>query len=588
MEDTMLELLEVCRQKEIYCMHNDVDDLIESALNSKLLLINLKSQRLDKKKQEVKNIIKQPTNCRTLIAIAPVLPTEEPKYFLSMGDEHLSTILEMELGEVIKSSVKNLVLIPKSLLNRDTLFDSSPKFDYLLKEFSCELAHINLIPPRIEEADFDLEEEIRLVENLLYDNSFPRPSDELNAEITDTIVKSLSKSPIPVEDSNSQMDEIDLFLATDDLMPSGIEYDDYDSKGEIHFLEELLSNYTLPLPKNESSNFDHHDDPSFFRPPPEPPDVKFFFDFEPNTGVLTAKVLEDISEHHVLRPKFLPSQPTLCPNIDTLLPFSFENEDKVFKPESLLNRDTLFDSSPKFDYLLEEFSGELAHINPISSGIKEADFDLEEEIRLVENLLYDNSFPRPSDELNAEINDTIVKSLSSSPIPVEDSNSQMDEIDLFIATDDLMPPGIEYDDYDSEGDIHFLEELLSNDNHLLPKNESSNFDHHDDPSFLRPPLKPPDVKFFFDFEPNTGVLTAKVLEDISEHHVLMPKVLPSQPTLCPNIDTLLLFSSKNEDKVFKHDQGLKRDDYKFVRDQGSEWKIKHASQAREASLHNYK
>nr|GEZ75973.1 hypothetical protein [Tanacetum cinerariifolium] len=45
-------------------------------------------------------------------AIATVLPTEEPEYSLSMGDEHLSTIPEMESGEVIKSSVKNLVQIP--------------------------------------------------------------------------------------------------------------------------------------------------------------------------------------------------------------------------------------------------------------------------------------------------------------------------------------------------------------------------------------------------------------------------------------------------------------------------------------------
>nr|GEY41233.1 hypothetical protein [Tanacetum cinerariifolium] len=36
-------------------------------------------------------------------AIAPVLPTEEPDNSLSMGDEHLSTILEMESDEVIKS-----------------------------------------------------------------------------------------------------------------------------------------------------------------------------------------------------------------------------------------------------------------------------------------------------------------------------------------------------------------------------------------------------------------------------------------------------------------------------------------------------
>nr|GFD35710.1 hypothetical protein [Tanacetum cinerariifolium] len=56
----MLELVEVCLQKEFHCMHNNVDDLIESALNSKLLSINLESQRLDKKKQEVKKIVEQP------------------------------------------------------------------------------------------------------------------------------------------------------------------------------------------------------------------------------------------------------------------------------------------------------------------------------------------------------------------------------------------------------------------------------------------------------------------------------------------------------------------------------------------------
>ncbi|GJQ89544.1 hypothetical protein Tco_0000683 [Tanacetum coccineum] len=121
--------------------------------------------------------------------------------------------------------------------------------------------------------------------------------------------------------------------------------------------------------------------------------------------------------------------------------------------ESLLNHDILIDSSPKFDYLLEEFSGELVHIDPIPPGIEKADFDLEEEIRLVENLLYDNSSPRPPEELNLEISDTIIESSSPSPIPVEDSDSHMEEIDLFLATHDSMPPGIEDDDYDSEGDI---------------------------------------------------------------------------------------------------------------------------------------
>ncbi|GJX44365.1 hypothetical protein Tco_0261041 [Tanacetum coccineum] len=183
MEDTMLDLLEICRQKELYCMHNNVEDLIESALNSKLLLINLKSQRLDKEKQEVKNIVEQATKRRTRITkslknfkvihkestiplnktpqISPVnaithdLPTEEPEYSLSMGDEHLSTIPETESDEVIKSSDENLVPIPTS------------QIDSLLKEFFGELAHIDPIPPGIEKADFDLEEEIRLVENVV-------------------------------------------------------------------------------------------------------------------------------------------------------------------------------------------------------------------------------------------------------------------------------------------------------------------------------------------------------------------------------------------------------------------------------------
>ncbi|GJX08651.1 hypothetical protein Tco_0196583 [Tanacetum coccineum] len=51
-------------------------------------------------------------------------------------------------------------------------------------------------------------------------------------------------------------------------------------------------------------------------------------------------------------------------------------------------------------------------------------------------------------------------------------------------------------------------------------------------------------------EPDTGILTAKVVDDISEHYVLMPSILPTHPTRCPVIDTLLLFSSENENKVF--------------------------------------
>ncbi|GJY75049.1 hypothetical protein Tco_0479480, partial [Tanacetum coccineum] len=242
----------------------------------------------------------------------------------------------------------------------------------------------------------------------------------------------------------------------------------------------------------------------------------------------------------------------ISPKID---PHYFNAESNLI--ESLLNCDILIDSSPKFDYILEEFSGELAHIDPIPPGIEKADFDLEEEIRLVENLLYDNSSSRPPEELNLEIVDTIIESPSPSPIPIADSDSLMEEIDLFLASDDSMPPGIENDDYNSEGDICFLEELLSNDSPPLTENESSNLDHFNDPSSSCPPPKPPDVEICFDFEPDTGVLTTKVVKGISEHYVLMPNILPTLPTLDPDLDFFLMIPSDLEKRFSIRGYSLK-------------------------------
>ncbi|GJU17749.1 hypothetical protein Tco_1145715 [Tanacetum coccineum] len=90
--------------------------------------------------------------------------------------------------------------------------------------------------------------------------------------------------------------------------------------------------------------------------------------------------------------------------------------------ESLLNKDTVI-TSPKIDFLLEEFAGELALINPIPPGIAETNFDPKEDIRLIKKLLYDNSSPRPPKELNSKISDAMIESFSSSPIPVKDSDS---------------------------------------------------------------------------------------------------------------------------------------------------------------------
>ncbi|GKE69680.1 hypothetical protein Tco_1527752 [Tanacetum coccineum] len=145
-------------------------------------------------------------------------------------------------------------------------------------------------------------------------------------------------------------------------------------------------------------------------------------------------------------------------------------------------------SNPLLD---EEFFGELAYINPIPPGIEETDFDLKDEIRLVENLLNDTSSPQPPKDLNAKVTDTIIESLSPPPIPVENSDSLMEEIDLFLDSDYSIPPGIESNYYDSEGDILFLKNLLNDDSpevksdHESDQSEMITFSPENDPLHYR-------------------------------------------------------------------------------------------------------
>ncbi|GKC25112.1 hypothetical protein Tco_1027262 [Tanacetum coccineum] len=282
------------------------------------------------------------------------------------------------------------------------------------------------------------------------------------------------------------------------------------------------------------------------------------------------------------------------------------SDDESFSEEDVPIENFKIFSNPLFDLdeeiiateiesLLDEFAGEFTLLKSIPSGIDDDNLDPEGEIHLVERLLYDNSSPRPPEDSNSDVSEAITKSISPSPIPVEDSDSLMEEIDLFLTLDDSMPPGIKTDDYDSEGDILFFEELLTNDSFSLPEHESFYFESDYDPSSPRPPAKPSDND---EIEPDTGLLTTKVVGDIFEHYVLIPRLLPTQPnlhmdfdfipsnglgsdhdvsspsrdrnkiydlgicievestrfltTLSPVIDTLLPFSSENEDKVINY------------------------------------
>ncbi|GJS55416.1 hypothetical protein Tco_0628778 [Tanacetum coccineum] len=196
----------------------------------------------------LKDIISELPPC---VAITPDSPKTNS---LIIEDEHLDTIPETESDKLIKSSVENLVdqiddevlesidSIPpgidsfdaefdllESLLHRDTSINDSQKIDSPLDEFTGELTLPHSIPPGIDDVNLNLEGDILFLESLLYDNSSLRPPEEFNSE---NPTEYFSPSPIPVEDSDSLMEEIDIFLDGDGSIPPGIESDDFDSKDD--------------------------------------------------------------------------------------------------------------------------------------------------------------------------------------------------------------------------------------------------------------------------------------------------------------------------------------------------------------------
>ncbi|GKE75917.1 hypothetical protein Tco_1537958 [Tanacetum coccineum] len=160
--------------------------------------------------------------------------------------------------------------------------------------------------------------------------------------IPNTIIESLPTFPIPVEDSDSLREEINIFPGLDDSIPSGIESDDYDSK---------VDDNSTSLPEFESFHADYPDSgdstinvvedipvdvPNIL---PTHPTLHMDFDFIPSHNDLGSDL--DVSSPSGDRNKIY--DPGICievestrflatfsPVIDTLLPFSSENEDKVF------------------------------------------------------------------------------------------------------------------------------------------------------------------------------------------------------------------------------------------------------------------
>nr|GFA54914.1 hypothetical protein [Tanacetum cinerariifolium] len=141
-------------------------------------------------------------------------------------------IILMEIDQHLLNADSALI---ESMPDHDSSITISSKIDSFFDEFAGELTLLTSIPSGIDETDCHPEKEIRLAKRLF----------------------------------DSQMEEIDLSFNPDDPMPSGIEEDDYDSGRDVPILGELVDNYSLSLPVNESYHFDI---PSPYRPPAKPPD----------------------------------------------------------------------------------------------------------------------------------------------------------------------------------------------------------------------------------------------------------------------------------------------------------------------------
>ncbi|GJS80257.1 hypothetical protein Tco_0730138 [Tanacetum coccineum] len=291
-------------------------------------------------------------------AITPDLSTEESDNSLSMGDEHLSTILETESDEVIKSSVEDLVPIPSESegISDDTcdvpFCDNSPPLDASPPDFEL----VNL-----EEVKDDI-----LHEKLLNINLLIAKIESLNDNSTpDCVFMSPSPIPIPVKDRDSFFEKSGTFLSySDNSLPEFKTFSDHTEKTSSGSITTHADN---SLPEYDS----------------------FLFETEPDQGELTSVVMEDIlGEPRVHMLNVLPTHPTLmmdsdfipsddslgfdlevsfpsgtrnkifdpgiffevqskrflshdtfsilfirnplCPVIETLLPFSSKNEDQVF------------------------------------------------------------------------------------------------------------------------------------------------------------------------------------------------------------------------------------------------------------------
>nr|GFA27337.1 reverse transcriptase domain-containing protein [Tanacetum cinerariifolium] len=321
---------------------------------------------------------------------------EKPEHSFSMGYEHFSTTLVT--NEVAEFSTKNLVPIPREcevtsnnrsesiepvkndfpvfttfpnpLFNdkddvavhvedvqiEESKIHSNPLFDndeinsdeleshvesnFVESTFNHDTVKINnldeffgpLIPIHIAEEERIRREHadyINCMEMLFTINPCPRPPVNAN-----TNVESIPSLPIPVQDNDSQREEIDIITSMDDVLPSGVENDDSDGEVDALCVDNSITNYEHESSESEESDFDN---PSVPLPPPKPPDEELYFEIKDEILV----VRNTIVEFECLNPRV--EFDVSNDENDDYSYFMFVMFAKVFSLLSAESEDTIFD-----------------------------------------------------------------------------------------------------------------------------------------------------------------------------------------------------------------------------------------------------
>nr|GEX44419.1 reverse transcriptase domain-containing protein [Tanacetum cinerariifolium] len=308
----------------------------------------------------------------------------------------------------------------------------------------------------------------------------------------------------------------------DDLIPIGVENSMFDMEEDILYLERLLSEDPSPLPQMN---------PNKAKYSIEEPEHSFSMGGEHFKTTLVTE-FDEVAESSIKNLVPIPRECEVTSNeseyiepvkdnssvFTTSTNFLFNDkddvtiqEDDVPIKESKVHSNPLFDNDEiNYDELeshlnnLDEFSGPLIPIHIAEE--ERIRREHAEYISRMEMLFTINPRPRPT--VNANTN---VESIPSSIILVQDNDSQREEIDIVTNTD-VLPSG--FDDDDSDGEIDVIEELrvdnsISNSEHELSDNEESDFDN---PSFLRPPPKPPDADFNFELGNEISVVMNTIVK----------------------------------------------------------------------------